>query len=315
MEFRTQIPILKSDHAIDYDAKVVSLGSCFAVNMAEKLDYFQFQNTVNPFGILFHPLALEKCIDFALNQKRFTENDIFFHNERWHSVDVHSALSHSNKDIFLENLNEVTQKSKNQIEEATHLIITPGTAWVYRNISSNLIVANCHKLPSNQFSKELLSGIEIKRSLATIIKLVQSANTNCRIIFTISPVRHVKDGFVANQWSKANLIAALQETIVGQTKVDYFPSYEIMMDELRDYRFYESDMIHPSQVAIDYIWAQFSSAYISSDTKRVMDEIDAIRKALSHKPFNPLSEKHKAFLQKVNSKIALLQQTHSHITF
>ncbi len=315
MQFRTQIPILKSDHPIDYNAKVVSLGSCFAVNMAEKLDYFQFQNTVNPFGILFHPLALEKCIDFALNQKKFTENDIFFHNERWHSFDVHSALSHSDRDIFLKNLNEITQKSKHQLEEATHLIITLGTAWVYRNNASNSIVANCHKVTSNQFSKELLSVVEIKRSLQTILKLIQSANTKARIIFTISPVRHIKDGFVENQWSKSNLVVALHETIVGQTAVDYFPSYEIMMDELRDYRFYESDMIHPNQVAIDFIWERFSGAYVSAASKNVMDEIETIRKALSHKPFNPSSENHKDFVQKVNDKIALLQQTHSHITF
>ncbi len=315
MEFRTQIPILKSLHPIDYDAKIVSMGSCFAVNMAEKLDYFQFQHSVNPFGILFHPLALEKCIDFAVNEKNFTESDIFFHNERWHCFETHSALSHSDKNIFIQNLNAIAQRSKNQLEAATHLIVTLGTAWVYRNNESNAIVANCHKLPANHFDKELLSVAEIAKSLQNILDLVASSNPNVQIIFTISPVRHIKDGFVENQWSKSNLIAALHETIINQTAVDYFPSYEIMMDELRDYRFYESDMIHPNQVAIDYIWQKFSEAYTSADSRILMAEVASIRKSLSHKPFNPTAEQHKDFLQKVNAKIALLQQRHPHIKF
>jgi len=315
MEFRTQIPILKSHHPIDYNSKVVSLGSCFAVNMAEKLDYFQFQNTVNPFGILFHPLALDKFIDFALNQNNFTEKDIFFHNERWHSFDAHSDLSHSDIDTILKNLNEISQKAKQQIEDATHLIITLGTAWVYRNNASNSIVANCHKVPQKEFSKELLSVAEIEDSLQNILSLVETANPNVQIIFTISPVRHIKDGFVENQWSKSNLIAALQQTLITKINAGYFPSYEIMMDELRDYRFYDRDMIHPNQVAIDYIWQRFSSTYISAAAYLVMDEVQSIRKALSHKPFNSNSEKHTDFLNTISHRISLLQRNHSHITF
>jgi len=315
MEFRTQIPILKSHHPIDYNSKVVSLGSCFAVNMAEKLDYFQFQNTVNPFGILFHPLALDKFIDFALNQNNFTEKDIFFHNERWHSFDAHSDLSHSDIDTILKNLNEISQKAKQQIEDATHLIITLGTAWVYRNNVSNSIVANCHKVPQKEFSKELLSVAEIEDSLQNILSLVETANPNAQIIFTISPVRHIKDGFVENQWSKSNLIAALQQTLITKINAGYFPSYEIMMDELRDYRFYDRDMIHPNQVAIDYIWQRFSSTYISAAAYLVMDEVQSIRKALSHKPFNSNSEKHTDFLNTISHRISLLQRNHSHITF
>ena len=316
MQFRTQIPISKSDHSIDYDSKVVSLGSCFAVNMAEKLEYFKFQNAVNPFGILFHPLALEKFIRFAIDGKKFEEPDIFFHNEHWHSFDAHSDLSHSDKEMFLKNLNAIIQTANQHIAESTHIIITLGTAWVYKNLASDSVVANCHKVPQKEFSKELLSVETIVKSLKNIVSLLRNVNPKVQIIFTVSPVRHLKDGFVENQWSKSNLIAALHQ-VVNQTPsiVNYFPSYEIMMDELRDYRFYASDMLHPNQTAIDYIWERFAEAWISQSALTDMSEIANIQKALQHRPFNPESAQHQDFLQKLQSRISKLQQKHPHITF
>src|SRR6476620_3204583 len=165
MHFRTQIPILKSDHQIDYNSKVVSLGSCFAVNISEKLDYYKFQNTVNPFGILFHPAAIEKFIGFAINQRKFTDADVFFHNERWHCFDAHSELSRTNKEELTETLNSNAAAANKQITESTHIIITLGTAWVYRNNASGDVVANCHKIPQKNFTKHLMSIDEIKKSL------------------------------------------------------------------------------------------------------------------------------------------------------
>lgn len=165
MQFTTKISIPKSDHQIDYNSKILSLGSCFAVNIGDKFDYFKFQNTTNPFGILFHPLAIEKLIDFAVSQKNFTPEDLFFHNERWHCFDAHSDLSNPNKDELLQNLNEILKSTYQQIAESTHIIITYGTSWVYRNIETNKIVANCHKVPQKQFVKELLSVETIKKSL------------------------------------------------------------------------------------------------------------------------------------------------------
>ena len=316
MQFRTQIPISKSNYPIDYNATIMSLGSCFAVNMAEKLDYFKFQNSCNPFGILFHSLAIEKLIDFAVSEKQFTENDIFFHNERWHCFDMHSDLSNSNKEELVATLNTIIKSINQQITESTHFIITYGTSWVYRNIESDAIVANCHKVPQKQFKKELLSVEEIKKSITNTVKLIHSVNPDCTIIFTVSPVRHIKDGFVENQWSKANIISALHESFDFRlSTINYFPSYEIMMDELRDYRFYAEDMLHPNQVAIDYIWKRFQETTISETAFATMDEVESIQKSLSHKPFNPDSESHLKFETKVREKITKLESQYSFMKF
>jgi len=275
--------------------------------MAEKLDYFKFQNTCNPFGILFHPLAIEKLIDFAVSGKQFAEKDIFFHNESWHCFDVHSDLSNANKVEFLETLNQILKSTHQQITKSTHIIITYGTSWVYRNLESNCIVANCHKVPQKEFKKEILSVEIIEKSIKNTIDLIQKVNPKANITFTVSPVRHLKDGFVENQQSKAHLITAIHQILNLKSEIlNYFPSYEIMMDELRDYRFYAEDMIHPNQVAIDYIWERFSETTISQESHSIMDEVETIQKGLAHRPFNPNSEEHKKFLDNLNQKINTL---------
>lgn len=308
MNFTTKIPILKSNYSIDYSSKIVSLGSCFAVNMAQKFDYFKFQNMCNPFGILFHPLAIEKIISKATNLDFFTEEDIFFHNERWHCFDVHSDLSNVSKEEFLQTLNELIKVTNKQITEASHIIITYGTSWVYRNKHSEKVVANCHKVPQNQFDKEILSVETIEKSIQNAFDLIEKVNPNCAIIFTVSPVRHIKDGFVENQRSKSNLISALHSAFDIQhlTKA-YFSSYEIMMDELRDYRFYAEDMLHPAQVAIDYIWERFSETNISENAFPTMEAVETIQKGLSHRAFNPNSESHLKFLNQLELKINKLK--------
>jgi hypothetical protein len=318
MQFTTQIPVKKEQNQIDHQSRVLSLGSCFAVNIGQKFDYFKFRNVTNPFGILFHPQALEKLTDFAVTNKTFTEADVFFHNERWHCYDAHSDLSHSDKNVLLGNLNEATTSAHAEITLATHIIITLGTAWVYRNTATNQLVANCHKVPQKEFTKELLSVEIIKDSLLRMIALISKVNPGAQLLFTISPVRHIKDGFTENQWSKSNLIAALHtvlNTEHRQLNTGYFPSYEIVMDELRDYRFYVEDMIHPNQTAIDYIWERFAQAWISEETESVMKTVDSVQKGLQHRSFNPDSVQHATFLAKLNDKIDLLQKQFPHITF
>ena len=316
MQFRTPVPIPKSDHLIDYNSKIVSLGSCFAVNMSEKLDYYKLQNVCNPFGILFHPLAIEKLVNFAVSGKRFTESDVFYHNERWHCFDVHSDLSNSNKEELLDSLNEILISTSKQLQEASHIIITYGTSWVYRNIESDAIVANCHKVPQKQFKKELLSVGEIQESIANTLKFIHSVNPNCSVVFTVSPVRHIKDGFVENQWSKSNLIAALHQIINCQLSIiNYFTSYEIMMDELRDYRFYAEDMLHPNQVAIDYIWERFKETNIAETAYETMDAVATIQKSLQHRPFNPDSESHQKFEANLQDKISKMVSQYSFMKF
>jgi hypothetical protein len=301
MQFTTKIPIPLSTNPIDYKSKIVSLGSCFAENMGDKFQYFKFQSTINPFGIIFNPVSIEKIIDRVVNDVLFTENDIFFHNERWHCFEVHSDLSHSDATELLKNLNEILKETKTQLQEATHVIITYGTSWVYRNMEKNEIVANCHKVPQKQFSKELLTVATIQQSIENTISLIQSLNPNCNFIFTVSPVRHLKDGFVENQRSKSHLITAIHNLQSG-----YFPSYEIMMDELRDYRFYAEDMLHPSQIAIDYIWERFKESTILETACPTMEAVESIQKGLQHRPFNPDSESHKKFEANLQSKIATL---------
>lgn len=303
MKFQTTIPIKKSDFLIDYSSKLVSLGSCFAENMGDKFDYFKFSTITNPFGIIFNPISLEKIILRSIHKKYFTEKDIFFHNEAWHCFEVHSELSNPNKTEFLTTLNQLIDTTNEHLEKATHCLITLGTSWVYKHIESDTLVANCHKVSQKQFVKELLSVADIEASLKRIVSEIQVVNPNCKFIFTISPVRHNKDGFVENNVSKSHLITALYQFLSNTTSSIYFPSYEIMMDELRDYRFYAEDMLHPNQTAIDYIWMKFSENYINETEFETMQHVSEIQKALNHRPFNPNSESHLKFQDNLKQKI------------
>ncbi|PZX92251.1 GSCFA domain-containing protein [Flavobacterium aquariorum] len=320
MNFTTKIDIPQNPNPIDYNSKIVSLGSCFAENMGDKFQYFKFQSTINPFGIIFNPVSIEKIIDRVINEVLFTEEDIFFHNERWHCFEVHSDLSNSDASELLVNLNQILRETKKQLQEATHVIITYGTSWVYQSIEKNAVVANCHKVPQKQFDKELLSVQAIQESIENVIRLIQLINPKCNFIFTISPVRHLKDGFVENQVSKAHLISTIyhvlkESAIYNLQSIVYFPSYEIMMDELRDYRFYAEDMLHPSQMAIDYIWERFKESTISETAYSTMDVVEGIQKGLQHRPFNPHSESHKKFEVNLQSKIATLVAQYSFMKF
>ena len=315
MQFRTKIPFKKQQHnQIDYNANILMLGSCFTENIGTKLNYFKFQNTVNPFGILFHPRAIENLVLNAINEKEYTEENIFFHNEQWHCFETHSKLSNPSKRVLLQNLDDANKLTLQQIHKSTHIIITLGTAWIYRYIETDSIVANCHKIPKKKFLKELLTVDEIAESLKAMVALIQSINKNASLIFTISPVRHLKDGFIENQQSKSHLITAVHN-VIEERNAFYFPSYEIMMDELRDYRFYNEDMIHPNPTAIQYIWKKFRETWISDDTIQVMEEIDSIQKGLAHKPFNPESEQHHQFLTSLQQKMETLQEAFPSINF
>ena len=315
MQFSTKIPIQKCNFPIDYDSKILLLGSCFAENIGRKFEYFKFQSTTNPFGIIFNAVSLEKLIRRAVENRTFTENDIFYHNELWHCYEVHSELSHPYKEEFLNNLNLILETTKNQINSLSHCIITLGTSWVYTNIESNEIVANCHKVPQKQFVKELLSIAQIEASLQNIISEIHAVNPKCNFVFTVSPVRHIKDGFVENTLSKAHLISALNASNFQLPTSSYFPSYEIMMDELRDYRFYGEDMLHPNQTAIDYIWIKFFENYVDEKEFGLMNQVCEIQRALKHRPFNPKSESHKKFLENLNQKINTLVNKHPNFQF
>lgn len=316
MKLLTQIPLKPQQHnQIDYNSKLLLLGSCFSENIGEKFSYFKFQSAVNPFGILFQPLAIENLITNAINEKVYTEKDIFFQNEQWHCFEAHSQLSSALKDELLQNLNDQITATNQQINEATHIIITLGTSWVYRDIETDTIVANCHKVPQKRFLKELLSVDAITESLQAIIALVKSVNPEVSFLFTVSPVRHIKDGFVENTQSKAHLIAAIHNVVKSRNSLYYFPSYEIMMDELRDYRFYNVDMLHPNEVAIDYIWEKFKTVWFSVEALETLDEIAAIQAKKAHRSFNPTSEAHQKFLSKLQLEVEGVCVKFPHIAF
>lgn len=316
MKFQTEIPIQKqSRNLIDYQSKILLIGSCFSENIGNKLSHFKFQTNQNPFGILFHPKAIERLITKAINQETYTEKDIFFHNERWHCFDAHSSLSSSNKDELLNSLNSTIQQAYESLKNVSHFIITLGTSWVYREITSDSIVANCHKIPQKKFLKELLSVQKITETLDAINTLIRAINPKASIIYTVSPVRHIKDGFIENKQSKAHLLASIHSVVEPRKNIHYFPSYEIMMDELRDYRFYNEDMIHPNSTAINYIWEKFTQAWFSENSFQTMKEIDTIQKGITHRPFNPNSEAHQTFLKRLHERISKIKTLHPNITF
>lgn len=325
MKLTTEILLQKSKPQIDYNSNILLLGSCFSENIGEKIQYYKFKSLVNPFGILFHPLAIEGLIERAVNNKAFIENDMFYLNERWQCFQAHSKLSDSSKETLLNNLNSALQHTIKQLQRSTHIIITLGTAWVYHYIKSNHVVANCHKVPQKEFQKKLLTISEIEASLNRIIEHIQSVNPKATIIFTVSPVRHIKDGMVENQRSKAHLLSALhnhtERRLLSGVEVSrsgaeaYFPSYEIQMDELRDYRFYAEDLIHPNTTAINYIWEKFKQVWISEDISPVMNEVETIQKGLAHKPFDLNSDAHQKFLNRLRLNIERLQKNYPNITF
>ncbi len=315
MQFRTKIPLKKqNDNQIDYTSKLLLIGSCFSENIGNKLSYYQFQSVVNPLGILFHPKAIENLITNAINKKVYTEKDIFFHNERWHCFEAHSVVSNADKNKLLSNLNNGIQLIAQQLNNSTHIVITLGTSWVYRFIESDTIVANCHKIPQKKFLKEILSVDEVKENLEAIVTLIKSVHRDTKIIFTVSPVRHLKDGFIENQQSKTHLIAAIHQVLKG-CNASYFPSYEIMMDELRDYRFYTEDMIHLNQTAIDYIWKKFTQVWVSEEAQSTMQAVENLQKGLSHKPFHKASEQHQRFLEKLQFQQQKLQNQFPFMNF
>jgi len=215
MNLQTKILLTKAENQIDYDSQLLLLGSCFSENIGQKLECFKFQSIQNPFGILFHPLAIENLVKRSVERRKYTSEEVFFENECWHCFDAHSALSDVSKENLLEKLNAGLKETSDQIIKATHIVITLGTAWVYRKIETNSIVANCHKVPQKTFSKELLSTEEIQKSLENTIQSIQAINKNVQFIFTVSPVRHLKDGFVENQRSKSHLIAAIHNQIIS----------------------------------------------------------------------------------------------------
>ena len=296
MEFRTQIQTEKPVFTFSHKETTLLLGSCFAENIGEKLSNLYFPVDINPFGTLYNPASVASGIRMLLEVKPLSSSSLFLHEGMYHSFTHHSRFSGTTEEKCLRKINERHALSSGCMKNAKRMIITFGTAWVYRLKTSGEIVANCHKLPDKLFRRECLSVQEIVAEWEELLASIWQMNPSLKILFTVSPVRHWKDGAHGNQLSKSTLLLAINELQrLFPEQTDYFPAYELMIDELRDYRFYADDMLHPSPLAIEYIWERFSDMFFPCDTQRVVKELAEIEKAVSHRPFNPETEAHRRF--------------------
>ncbi len=303
MNFRTAVnidEIQKPEQVINYGDKIFLMGSCFVENIGEKLDYYRFMNLINPHGILFNPASIQRAILDIAEQRKYTKNDLFFHEERWHSFQHHSAFSDTDALMVLDKINIAISKAYEFLQSSRLIVITLGTAWVYRLKETDEIVANCHKVPNNKFKKELLTFDQIKKNLTSSIRSIKELNPNVQVILTVSPVLHLKDGMINAANSKGLLLGAVQE-VVKEQNVHYFPSYEIQLYDLREYRFYASDMLHPNQTAINYIWDIFKKVWIDDSVYPIMKKVEEVQKGIAHEVFDKQSEAYKQFISKIDS--------------
>ncbi len=310
--FRTEVFPEKATFEIYPDNTVLLLGSCFAQNIGGYLQQHAFNTKVNPFGVLYNPLSVFNAINLLLNKEKYTEFDLYHYNSQWLSFDHYSAFSHYNKNTCLDNINKHFIESKEFIATTKFLFITFGTSWAYKLNENNRLVANCHKIPANKFKRFFISKDEIIEYFENTLNLLSKTCKDLQIIFTVSPIRHWKEGASENQVSKSNLILAVNSLTKTHQNVSYFPAYEIMMDDLRDYRFYNSDMLHPNEQAIKYIWLRFSETFFSTKTINYLKETERLIKALNHKPVNPKSKNHIEFLKEQLNFAYALEKKYNH---
>ncbi len=313
--FRTVFDIEPSQNKINHTTKILSLGSCFSENIGEKLLYYKLPVIINPFGILYNPESVANSIDILLENKQFSDADLFEYNSVWNSFYHHSRFSDIDKQHCLQKINISINNAANHLKKTRFLLITLGTSWVYKYKKNGQIVSNCHKIPAKEFLRFKLSTEHIVKRFSNTFDTLLQQNTDINIVFTVSPVRHLKDGAHENQLSKATLLLAIDELTKKYSKINYFPSYELIMDDLRDYRFYTDDMIHPSQQAVEYIWNKFKNVFINKQTNNFFKQIEDINRALQHRSFQPKSEAHRKFLKKTLEKINTLEEQLKGVSF
>ncbi len=302
---------------ISHTSKTVLIGSCFTESIGGKLHELKFPVDINPCGIVYNPRSVENTLRFLLEQKEFTEADLRSHNGRWFSLYHHSQFSNTVASECLQGINHRIEQGAEFLAGADHLILTFGTAWVYELKETGDAVSNCHKLPSNDFNRHLLDVKEIVDRYKVLLKSLYALNPKISVVFTVSPVRHLKDGAHGNQVSKSTLLLAVERLIsdfIGDC-VTYFPAYEILLDDLRDYRFYADDMVHPTGTAVDYIWEKFTDAYISDDSRSLIKNIADIIAATNHRPFDAQSSEHRRFCDNQINKIEALLARYPDLKF
>ncbi len=313
MNRSTTISLTPQSPAVDHNHNSLFLGSCFAVNIAQKFEHYALAQSVNPFGVVFNPVSLETLVLRALDEREFTASDLDKRDDIWFCYEAHTSLSGLKQEEVLTQLNGALSDLKLALSSAKHLILTLGTAWAYRLKQTDKIVANCHKQPSDSFSKELLSPAQIEASARNLSEAIKKVNPELTIIYTVSPVRHIKDGIVSNAQSKAHLLSGVHAYIATDANAHYFPAYELMMDELRDYRYYSADLIHPNQLAIDHIWERFSQVWLSPQTQELNMTIGKLRAAMNHRSQFPGSKADSDFKRNLQERLSAFKTAHPHI--
>lgn len=307
MQFSTQIK-LEQEADITYASKIMMFGSCFSENIGNKLNSLKFNVSNNPLGILFNPCSISETIRRIIEKVEFTEQDLFCTEGIWNSFHLHSKFAQLNANDYLKNANTQLASAHTFLQSTTHLFITLGTAWIYELVEDGTIVANCHKERKERFIRRRLSLNECTDVLRETVQMVQKFNPSLNITFTVSPIRHWKDGAHGNQISKSTLLLAIDTIQEEYPAVKYFPAYEIMMDELRDYRFYANDLLHPNEMAINYLWERFAESRISANTQEEMNLVERLISAVNHRPFNPESESYHKFQAKTMELIGEMEK-------
>lgn len=313
--FRTALTPETAPAGISHHNGILTIGSCFAEHIGGRLQAARFNTLVNPFGIIYNPASIAYTLERLWENRLYTADDLFENQGIWHSFDHHGKLSSPRREQALSNINEALHQGAEALHRADRLLITLGTANVFVWKEHRRIVANCHKLPGNAFERRRLNVNEVTDLLLPVFEQLQQSQPQLHIILSVSPVRHLRDGFVENQRSKATLLLAAEALCRRLSFVHYFPAYELMMDDLRDYRFYDTDMIHPSQTAVDYIWERFSDSYFSPETRQLVMSVKKIAEAAAHRPFYPDSEQHRRFLEKLLLDIEALEKEHPFLHF
>jgi hypothetical protein len=307
MEFQLPIQIASLPHPIRYGDKILLTGSCFTEHIGNHLQEWKFDTLQNPHGILFDPASVASALVSYIQNRQYGEEDLFFLNELWQSWQHHSIFSNMDKEKCLEVINAAQTRAHAFLKDAKWLIITLGSAFSYRLLDGTP-VANCHRAPAKTFDKHLMTIEEINIALDNCLYQLFYFNPSIQVIFTVSPVRHVRDGVVDNNRSKARLIESVHHLVNKFDRIAYFPAYELVVDVLRDYRFYDVDLVHPNYAATEYVLEKFTRHCIDETAQRILEEVRKIAIARRHKPFQPLTRAHKRFLQEHHQKTRELME-------
>ncbi|MBI5010924.1 MAG: GSCFA domain-containing protein [Bacteroidia bacterium] len=315
MNFRTIITTGPPRNVISYRDHIMLIGSCFAAYMGEHMKMCKMPVMINPSGTVYNPVSVFNTIDSIISSKVISVNDLFYHNKTWLSFFHYTDFTSDDPEQLIKKINDINFRAGEVLKKAGFLFITFGTSRVYRHKESGLIVSNCHKVPNSGFDNELLTVREIADQWISLLDRLYAFNPGLRVVFTVSPVRHWKDGAHGNQVSKSVLFLAIEELLGHKSEPEYFPAYELQMDDLRDYRFYADDMLHPSQSAIEYIWGKFSDAYFDKSTRELQSQILKITKAINHRIITESDSAKKAFAGSMLNLITELERRNADIDF